>query len=578
MKANNITHIFCGAALLSLGLASCSDQMDYKEYKILDRDELIQQFENINKFSTHVYRDLDYDLGQMYGGASLCSATDEAVYSHQGNQIESYYNGAWGPTNANSSVWGTAWDAINYVNLYLDEFNNLTFPEHELEKGYEDQMVKYTNIQWEMRFMRAYHYLLLVRQYGAVPLITKYASADELNNTPKSSVDEIFKFIDDECDSIVNKIIKDYTAEYNSLETEPGRVNNLGVVALRARAALYHASPLFNESNDKALWEEAALRNKQCLDSCRKYGKSLSNNYAMIFDKTNWSDTQAQKEIIFARRNAQDNAFEKRNFPISMVNANGGNCPTQNLVDAYETTNGLTIDDPNNTMYDPQNPYKNRDKRLEATVAVNGEKWPDNLPNDDLQTWYGGADSRSVTYGTPTGYYLKKYVDRQTKISGTGTTSSSHTWVLFRMGQVYLDYAECLLNLTGSGYASAEGHSMTAAEAINAVRSRAGQPNLPSGLSLADFTKRYENERFVELAFEGHRMFDVRRWKKGPEYFVNIKVMEIEKDLETGELTFTPVMNPSYITPRKWDDKFYFWPIPQADVLKAGNLTQTPGW
>ncbi len=107
------------------------------------------------------------------------------------------------------------------------------------------------------------------------------------------------------------------------------------------------------------------------------------------------------KEVIFARRNAADNAFEKRNFPIGMANGQGGNCPTENLVSAYETKNGLPIsEDP---TYDPKNPYANRDSRLAATVAVNGEKWPDALPKEALELWYGGENSRSVTYGTPTG-------------------------------------------------------------------------------------------------------------------------------------------------------------------------------
>lgn len=224
-------------------------------------------------------------------------------------------------------------------------------------------------------------------------------------------------------------------------------------------------------------------------------------------------------------------------------------------------------------------PYKNRDSRLGVTVAVNGEKWPNYLPKDSLETWIGGANSRSVTYGTPTGYYLKKYVNGETKISGSGTTSTTHTWILFRMGQLYLDYAEAMLNYTGSGYAMTEDDvlNMSAAEAINTVRERAGQPNLPEGLGFDEFNKRYENERFVELAFEGHRMFDVRRWMKAPELFTNIKVMEITK--VGSEFTYTTVTNPSYITKRTWaGDHQYFWPIPQWEVLKSGALTQNAGW
>lgn len=569
------------SALMSLGITACSDQMDYHEYRIQDEDFVKRDFGNVGKITTHVYRQLDYDLGQMYGGASLCSSTDEAVYSHQGNSIESYYNGSWSPTNALSSVWSSCWEGISYCNLYLDEFSDLTFPDHTIEKDYRDQMIKYENYKWEMRFMRAYYYFLLVRQYGNVPLITAYLNAEEANNATQVSADEVFAFIDDECLAIKDEIIADYSGAYNSIENEPGRVNNLGVLALRARAALYHASPLFTQGKTEAekqdLWRKAATYANDCIKECTKRGMRLSKDYAGLFAQDSWSATEPIKEIIFARRNAADNAFERRNFPIGMANGEGGNCPTENLVSAYETTNGLAIDDPANTLYDPQNPYKNRDARLAATVAVNGEKWPDSLPIDALETWYGGANSRSVNYGTPTGYYLKKYINRTSKISGSSTSSQYHNWVIFRLGSLYLDYAEAMINLTGSGYATDGELSMTAADAINKIRERAGQPNLPSNLDKESFIKRYENERFVELAFEGHRAYDVRRWMKAPQYFVDIKVMDIAKNGET--LTFTPVTNPNWITKRTWPgDKGYFWPIPQAEILKSGNLKQNTGW
>lgn len=574
-----IKYIIGMAALMSLGMTACSDQMDYHEYRVNDEDYVKRDFGQVGAFTTHIYRDLDYDWGQMYSGASLCSATDESVYSHQGNSIESYYNGAWGPTNANSSIWGTCWDAIAYSNLYLSDYSNLTFPEHELEKDYQDQMIKYNNYKWEVRFMRAYFYFLLVRQYGSVPLITENLNANDANNAEPSSIDEIFKFIDDECYAIKDSIISEYSGAYNSIENEPGRVNNLGVLALRARAALYHASPLFAEKSSmdsKELWHQAALRNKECLDECKKRSLKLASTYSNLFGIDNYNNADGSKEIIFARRTADSNDFEKRNFPIGMEGAGGGNCPTENLVSAYEMTNGLPITDPA-SGYDPQNPYVGRDARLLMTVAINGEKFPDQLPTDALETYYGGANSRSVSYGTPTGYYLKKYVDRTAKISGTGTSANKHTWILFRLGQVYLDYAEAMLNYTGSGYDTADGLTMSAAEAINMVRTRAGQPNLPTGLSKADFEKRYENERFVELAFEGHRMFDVRRWKKGAQYFKDIKVMDIRK-ADDGTLTFTPVTNPAWITQRQWQDKYNLWPIPQAEVLKSGHLVQNEGW
>ncbi len=242
-----LRYIISGAAFLSLCLSACSDQMDHKEIKINDDALIKRDFESVGKITSKIYQNLDYDFGQMYGGASLCSATDEAVYSHEGNAIERYYNGSWNATSTNSYTWSKAWEAIGYCNLYLADYSDLTFPEHKLEKDYPDQMIRYENYQWEVRFLRAYNYFLLVRQYGGVPLITENLNAEDANNKPRVSADEIFDFIDSECDAIKDEIIQNYSGAYNSLENEPGRVNNLGVLALQARAALYHASPLFSE-------------------------------------------------------------------------------------------------------------------------------------------------------------------------------------------------------------------------------------------------------------------------------------------------------------------------------------------
>ncbi len=139
---------------------------------------------------------------------------------------------------------------------------------------------------------------------------------------------------------------------------------------------------------------------------------------------------------------------------------------------------------------------------------------------------------------------------------------------------MYLNLAEAMLNYLGDGYAKAPdlNLNMSAAEAINIVRTRAGQPNIAEGLGFEDFKKKYENERFVELAFEGHRFFDVRRWKEAPSYLVNIMKMDIKKDGDNV------IYNRKNLETRQWDDKMYFFPIPQSEIQKSGALTQNPGW
>jgi hypothetical protein len=234
-------------------------------------------------------------------------------------------------------------------------------------------------------------------------------------------------------------------------------------------------------------------------------------------------------------------------------------------------TNGKAITDAD-SGYDPQNPYANRDKRLSWIVAVNGEQWPNANPKP-LELYYGGANAAPITYASTTGYYLKKYCNPSTVIGATGANAFYHNWVVFRLAEMYLNLAEAMLNYTGSGYATSDGLPMSAAAALNVVRTRAGQPNIEEGLSAAAFKQKVENERFVELAFEGHRFYDVRRWKEAPQYLTNIRKMDIRLNADS---TFT--YTPGKLEQRQWDDKMYFFPIPQSEIQKAGSLTQNPGW
>ena len=220
----------------------------------------------------------------------------------------------------------------------------------------------------------------------------------------------------------------------------------------------------------------------------------------------------------------------------------GGNCPTQNLVEAYE----------------------DGDIRLAATVAKNGDSWP-NANTQPLETFIGGVNGLPNVNATPTGYYLKKYVDGTTQIAGNGENSFYHVWVTFRLAEFYLNYAECLLNLNDKS-----GFTMTATQAINTVRKRAGLADLTDAEVTLDACKK---ERFVELAFEGHRFFDVRRWKEGEKHFKTIYGLEITKSGD--ELS----SNKKVVQNRQWDEnKMNLFPIPQSEILKAGNLDQNPGW
>lgn len=564
-----------------LALASCADKMDYKEYKIYDKDYINETYSRVSGFMSTIYKDIDYDFGGNFGGAMLSSATDESEYATSGNQIEDFYNGAWGPINSKSWLWTKYYEGIAYCNLFLDQFNDLTFPSYEWNEDYAKQMNSYKNFQWEARWARAFFYFGLVRQYGGVPLMDHVMNADETNGLKRNSADEVFAFIDKECDAIKDSIIVDYTSLGDLMlgNAETGRANQLAVLALKARAALYHASPLFNTSNDKELWHQAALAQKALLDSANEQGRHLCNKYESLWSENAYIDAQPYAEIIFSYREAANNKFESWNFPTGVEGGSGGNCPTQNLVDAYEMkATGLPITDAA-SGYDETHPYAGRDPRFEATIAHNGTGsgtatdpyWP-TYNAQPLETYYNGRNGQPLSTGTPTGYYLKKYCNKSVDLRSGKVNKKNHQYIIFRLGEFYLNYAEAVYRYLGSPYATSAEFPMSAAEAINKVRTRSSMPNLPTNLTNDEFWERYKNERMVELAFEGHRFYDVRRWKEADKYFKSITEMHITKN-DDESFTYTRKK-----VNREWNDKMYLFPLPQSDIIKNPNLEQNPGW
>lgn len=572
MKLNTF---LCGVLCLG-ALSACSEEMDYHEYNNYDEDFVKLNFGNVGGLITNIYSDLDTDFGS-YSGAVLGAATDEAEYAYSGGAIETFYNGTWSPVNTPAGAWSSCYRAISNCNLYLERFTGLTFPELEMNADYKPQMYRYNNYRYEVRCLRAYYYFLLVRQYGDVPFSDHVLTADESNALPRTPAQDIFDYIIAECDAVKDSIIADYAnlpadVALPAESPETGRVNRLTVLALKARAALYAASPLFNPTGDKELWHRAALANKELLDAADAAKMKLIDDYAKLWTKNNYKD--ATSEIIFGRRaDRESSGMETSNFPAGLENCKGGNCPTQNLVDAYEMADGKPWDQ--SAFYAPANPYANRDPRLAATIAVNGETgWPawNEAP---LETFQGGANGEPVNGGTPTGYYLKKYCQGDIDPRSNSTNKSAyHTWITFRLGEFYLNYAEAVFRYLSSADATSAEFPLSAREAASRTRARksVNMPPFPTGMSNDEFWTKYKNERMVELAFEGHRFWDVRRWKEADKYFRSITEMKITRQAD-GTFAYTRKE-----VARQWDDKMYFFPIPQADKLKNPNLGQNPGW
>lgn len=569
MKLNKIIY----GMMCMFALSSCSDKMEYHEYNNYGEDFVKLNFNNVGGLITNIYLALDTDFGN-YSGALLGSATDESEYAYSGNQIHDFYNGAWSSTNAKNSMWTSCYEGIANCNLYLEKFTGLTFPELTLNADYAQQMFRYNNYPYEVRFLRAYFYFNLVRQYGDVPFSDRLMTAEESNTLSRRPAQEIFDYIISECDEIKDKIIVDYSKLGDMALKDPaetGRANRRTVLALKARAALYAASPLFNPTGDTELWYRAAKANKELVDDCTGAKMQLVSDYSSLWSSDSYNS--AISEIIFGRRaNRTSRSMEEYNFPIGLEGCKGGNCPTQTLVDAYEMVKtGMRPDEMSD--YDPSQPYyEGRDPRFEMTIAKNGdEKWP-NWNETPLQTYQGGLNGEPLTGATPTGYYLKKYCQAAIDTRPGTANAFYHTWITFRLGEFYLNYAEAVFKYLGSPYATDAEFPKSAAELLNETRRRVKMPDVPMGMTNDEFWKKYQNERMVELAFEGHRFWDVRRWKEADKHFKNVQEMKITKNAD-GTYTYT-----RQTVERMWDDKMYFFPIPQSELMKNKNLQQNPGW
>ena len=543
--------------------ASCAD-LDYTEENTRDEEWTYEYFENgIKNMVFDVYAQVYNNEFESNSAYFLAGATDEAQYALETGAVNNYVNGGWSAANPYSRTWSKCYTAIADVCMYLEKIDEADITEWQYNPNYSIWVQQLELFPYELRFLRAYFYFELFRAYGDVPLVTTTLTNAQANNISRTPADKIVKFIVDELDEVAPHLPVSYTTEVGS---EIGRATRIAAYALKARTLLYAASPLFNPSGDTSKWAEAANACKFVLDNADTWGLKLSN-YGSLWGH----DAFFNQELIFGLGRGENNSFEMANYPVGVENGSSGNCPTQSFVDQYEyQDNGETFGQryPGSIDLNSVDPYEGLDPRFALTVVKNGDEWPsNNAQKKAIQTFAGGFNAAPKYGATPTGYYLRKYVDGACVTTADNQTSRRHTWILFRLGEMYLDYAEAVFHATGSANDPAFG--LTANEAVNKLRTRA-DINMPKFTEDGDaWVERYERERLVELAFENHRFWDVRRWKKGPQYFRTIQVANISSNLQFTRSTVT----------RQWDDKYYFYPIPQSELKKNPNLgPQNPGW
>lgn len=498
---------------------------------------------------------------QFLVGDFLDAASGDAVPSRNNTPIENYTNGQVSVLVNPDPYWGTSYAGIRRATIFLANIDRVPATPASI-----------TAWKAEARFIRAQLYFELLKRYGGIPLLgNRLFTIDDDLALPRNTYAECVNYIVEECNAI-----KDSLGAEPIADNGWGRIPRGAALALKGRVLLYAASPLFNGGGVEADPNKRALTGYPAYDAGR-WQKAIEaaeeliglNYYALQSNFANVFTAKKNTEVILAKQAANNFSLEANNAPSGYATpalSLGLTSPTQNLVDAFPMINGLSIDNPA-SGYDPAKPYANRDPRFDASVFYNGKKWLQR----DVETFEGGRDKPGGSaIQTKTGYYLRKFMADFT--NNTTYTNQSHNFILFRYAEILLNYAEALNEV---------GRSEDAIKQIIAIRKRAGiqagsdaRYGVPSDLSQLQLRELIYNERRIELAFEEHRFWDLRRWKiaesvlNGPLYG-----MKITKNTD-GTFSYTRVLVANSV----FQPRFYHMPLPYDETLKNLNLVQNEGW
>lgn len=562
MNTKFFRYVFVSMAVGSaFTLCSCNDFLDREEDSFIDKTATFDSYNRTKQYLTYAYSLLPEGLNRFSGDALLGAATDDACFAIESSNIQQFNNGSWNALSNPDNVWDRYFAGIAKCCTLLENSNHINLDISRLDPAkqveYENNLKDIRMWRAEAHFLRAYFNFELLKRYGPIPIIKSTLDINkDYSDTPRPTMKEVVEFIANDCDIAADSL---ELTPWRNMNDAFGRATKGAALALKSRLLLYAASPLYvdfgdideaNKPSDATLWKAAADAAKAVID-LNQY--ELASAYDDLFK----NDFQ-NKEYIFVRRYPSNSDFEKSNFPVS-YGGKGGTNPSQNLIDDYEMLDGTAFDwnDPVKAAH----PFENRDERLLATVLMNGVLFK----GKRVATYPGGADAMPNPNATKTGYYLRKFLNENVNIQ-TGGGSDGHVVPLFRLAEIYLNYAEALNEYDPT--------NPDIAVYLNKIRERVSLPDVPSGLTQEQMRTLIHHERRVELAFEEHRFWDVRRWKVASSTLgAPVKGVKITQD-DAGNFTYSPVQ----VEQRVFQPKMYWYPIPQSEVLKLHHWEQNKGW
>ncbi len=599
-------------AAIAITVISCNDVLDMPSDGRLTLPEIFADFDLARGYVNKCYSympegDSIKDYSMSYDGTLLASFCDEAedVRNSVSGNVQNWY---LGNVSASSFPMADYWDlyyrGIRTCNIFLKEIK--TSPLNDITK-YSGEIRDW---KAQVYMLRAFYFWQIVKRYGPAPIIRE--AGDDISDYSRYERNSFSACVDSvviDCERAIN-----YGLMWNIGLGQPGdrgRMTRAVAYAVESQAALYAASKLWNTGGDEqAMWQKAARITGKALNEC------LANDYKLYTDAPSGealaSSGSAYQSYFFSKLDLtrtidKETILECKNqlavwrdaaLPTNSSSIRAGACPTQEMADAYEMADGTlpfvldadgcVIYDGVNprvnaaSSYDPMDPYTGRDPRMAASLYYNGAFFNLTDPSSALQIYQGGncqISSTDIKY-TRTGYYLRKFNNNRSDINN----QADGYMKIFRLAELYLNFAEAANEAYGPNVnvPGVDGSVTTALAAVNAVRDRAVMPrfNASGTPSQTEFRTRYRNERRVELAFEQHRFYDVRRWMILEKTDKNITGMNVTKN---DDDTFDYTNARFAVDTRKSNDaKFLKLPLSPAEVRKMEKYTganwQNPGW
>lgn len=593
-------HYILLIALYSIAITGCKkDFLDQKPSDKYSDDAVWGDPALVQAFVNNIYSGIPYPFSTLM----MSSAVDEsmAVWDWEtSNVVNSLltpsYLAMWDPnfwvpsTHEKFMSWAPSYKNIRACNLFLEKIDKVPF----------DDAAQKDQLKGEVIFLRAYFFHQLVSMYGGVPLITQAYTLNDQFAVARNSYEDCIDFISKQCDTAASLLPSN---------GDKARASKGAALTLKSRVLLYAASDLYNSNaawagsyqnkelvgytggDRTARWTAARDAAKAVIDLgiYSLYGNpnpatadEATKNYANIFlNNSNQEDIFLQFYDNLHNGNWDSPNPGKFNGPNGWDNW-GGNTPIGQLVDAYEMNDGTTFSWSNPA--EAADPYANRDPRLYASILFEGATW---RPRTNNQTAMGqdpvgivqvgfytkpdgtsqaGLDTRKSYIedwnGTYTGYYLRKFIDPTVN---SQFTAQQLPWRRFRYAEVILNYAEACIALGQEGEAKTY---------LNQLRHRAGMPDITdAGQALID---RYRNERRIELAYEEHRFFDVRRWMIAANAYTDATGISVTGNIANDNTISNRVYTVVTSQPRSWNPRFYFFPITIDEMNRNNKLVQNP--